>query len=119
MILPPAMHYIEQRNWVWFWCLTPLSKIFQLHIGGGNRSHHLSPATDKLYHIMLYRVNFGMNRIRTHSISDNKTALLWYYFRKLLSSIRIHNNYLLHKHSSILLKFSLLIACAKIESLIN
>ena len=45
------------------WCLTPLSTIFSYIvavsvIGGGNRNTRgkLSQVTDKLYHIILYRV---------------------------------------------------------------
>ena len=41
------------------WCLTPLSTIFQLYYGGGNRkTTDLPQVTDKFYHIMLYQVHF-------------------------------------------------------------
>ena len=61
------------------WRLTPLSKIFQLYRGGEfywwRKPQYmdipigLSRISDKLYHIMLYRVYLAISRIRTHKFS--------------------------------------------------
>ena len=53
------------RVMVWFglWCFTAISKIFQLYHGGENfeKTTDLAQVTDKLYHIILYRVHLAMN----------------------------------------------------------
>jgi hypothetical protein len=60
-------------------CLTPLSKIFQLLLLWRNleypeKSTDLSQVTDKLYHILFYRVHLAMNGVQTHKFNYNTTT---------------------------------------------
>jgi hypothetical protein len=77
-----------------FWCLMPLSTIFQLYHGGQfywwrkpkypEKTTDLSQVTDKLYrimlyqvtdklyHIMLYQVHLTISRTGTHNLNDDR-----------------------------------------------
>ena len=67
---------IEGQGKGYFCVLTPFSTIFQLYRGGQffwlrkpeypETTIDLSQVTDKLYHMMLYRVYLDMSRILTH-----------------------------------------------------
>jgi hypothetical protein len=61
-------------NILYFWCLMPLSTIFQLYRGGQfywwkkpedpEKTTDLSKVTDKLYHMMLYHIDKSQHILR-------------------------------------------------------
>ena len=65
-------------DWFCLWCLKPLSIIFQLYCDGqafcflveqtGGPGENHQQVTDKLYHIMLYR----LKGIRTHNVCGHR-----------------------------------------------
>ena len=73
MLLLLKYHYLVG---IGLWWLTPLSTIFKLYrggqfFGGGNGSTRIiqptrpSQVTDKLYHVVLYRVHLTLTGVRT------------------------------------------------------
>jgi hypothetical protein len=95
LVLVNICHIMTQRcfmlctTYINFWsiicplevrCLTPLSNIFQLlllwrKLEYPEKSTDLSQVTDKLYHIMFYRIHLAMNGVQTHNLSSDRQRL--------------------------------------------
>jgi hypothetical protein len=73
-----------QALYIWFglWRLPPLPTIIQLYCGGQfywwkkaedlEITTDLSQVTDKLYHIMMHRVNLALKVVPTHNFSGDR-----------------------------------------------
>jgi uncharacterized protein (UPF0297 family) len=80
---------------------TPLSTIFQLYRGDKffwwrkledpEETTDLPQVTDKLYHILLYRVYLAMNRVWTYNFSG-ETSLFHVISQKPVYSMSYHGN---------------------------